>query len=256
MLKQNSNIMNKIKLELCVENYDSAKFARDVGFDSIEVNSALELGGLSPTGGLLDQVAKLAGIEKNIMIRNRPRGFSYTETEYSEMLNELNYILKKDIDGVVFGFLNDDFTINKKRTKEFVKLIHDSDKKAIYHRAFDNVVDPYAALELLIELGVDRILTSGQKESCLDGEYLLKELVDRAENRIEIVAASGVKSDNIERIINKTGTRYLHGSFKNYEKDLTSEKMVSYKGETLGDKYIVLDKKDAEKAIKTINNMR
>lgn len=216
-----------VKSEICVESYEGAKIASDLAYTSVEINSALDLGGLTPTLGLIRQIAPLK-IEKNCMLRPRAGGFCYTESEYATMLADLDILLQADIDGVVFGFLNSDFLIDKQRTAQVVNLIHQTQKKAIFHRAFDNAANAEEAIQTLIELKVDRLLTSGQAQTALAGASLLAKLQDKYGAKIEIVAGAGVKASNACELLAKTKVHYLHASCKSLALDKTTTRNVSY----------------------------
>lgn len=248
--------MEKIKLELCLENYKTALIANKYGFDSIEINSSLALGGLTPSYGVLKEIEKIKGIEKNVMLRNRPSGFNYNQDEYEALKNELTYILELDIDGIVFGFLDKDFNIDYSKTSDFVKIIHSRGKKAIFHRAFDNANNPLESLNKLIDIGVDRILTSGQANTAVEGAQLIRQMINEADGKIEILIGSGVNSSNIEQLIEQTGGSFFHGSFKKLSSDQTSNKNISYDIDGYeGGAYIDIDINEIEKFLKIINKI-
>lgn len=215
-------------VELCIDNYEGALIASKLGYDSVEVNSSLFLGGLTPTLGLVKSILENLNIDTMVMIRNRAGGFCYTDAEYDEMKRELSIFLKEDITGIVFGFLDENFEINTERTKEFIEQIHKSGKKAIFHRAFDNTADPAKSIKLLIELGIDRVLTSGQKSNAIEGRDTLKYLIENYGDKIEIICGSGLNSDNIMDFIEFTGTKLVHSSCKEYRRDITTVNNVSY----------------------------
>lgn len=216
-----------IKSEICIESYAGAKIAANLTYTSIEVNAALDLGGLTPSLGLVQQLKNLA-IEKNCMIRPRAGGFCYTEDEYKTMLADLELLLNMEIDGIVFGFLTTNFTVDIERTKQFVNMIHQANKKAIFHRAFDNTKDPEQAIQTLINLKVDRLLTSGQAETALAGANLLSELQKKYGQQIELVAGAGITSANVLDLLKRTKLNYIHASCKTLSEDITAVNNVSY----------------------------
>lgn len=250
--------MNQVKVELCIENYEAAKLAEQLGYDSVEINSALSLGGLTPSPGVLRKIAENINIKKNCMIRNRAAGFCYTDNQFSEMLEELDILLNEKIDGIVFGFLTEDFEIDKEKTKIFIEKIHNAGKIAIFHRAFDNTNDPFQSIEDLIELNVDRVLTSGQTASALENTDLIKELVEKYENRIEIILGSGINPDNVVNLLKSTNARYVHSSCKKNLEDITTKNKIDYSiFNDSGNTYIDVDPEIAEKfinAVKSYNN--
>lgn len=217
-----------MKLELCVENIQGAVEAQKNKFDSIEINSALHLGGLTPSMGLIKELSKLKDIEKNVMIRPRSGGFIYSEDEYKLMLSDLKEMNDLDIDGIVFGFLNEDLTIDMERTKEFVDLIHEAGKKAIFHRAIDNCLDYEETIKQLIDLHVDRILTSGQKEKAIEAKDMLARMQALYGDKIEIVVGAGVGPDNIIDLLDSTEVVYYHASARVKSLDMSSAINVDY----------------------------
>lgn len=234
------------KFELCIESYEGAKIAEKAGVFSIEINSGLDLGGLTPSLALVREICNdFKSVEKNIMIRPRPAGFIYNEYEYSIMLKDLEIFLYEDINGIVFGFLNEELSIDEKRTKEFVDIIHSKGKKAIFHRAFDNVKDYKKSIETLIELKVDRVLTSGQRASCIEGQEIIKELQNDYGKNIEILAGAGISSGNIKDFMNYTKVNYVHGSCRKKAVDKSTVTNVSYEiSKGSGNYYNINDEKE------------
>ena len=152
--------MNKI-VEICCGSYEDALNAYKGGAQRIELNSALYLGGLTPSIASLIKTKQNTDLKVIVMIRPRGAGFYYSEEDYEVMKEDCRLMLEHGADGIAFGFLNKDFSIDLKRTKEFIDIIKSYNKEAVFHRAFDCTSHPYQAIEQLIELGVNRILTSG-----------------------------------------------------------------------------------------------
>src|SRR6185436_9758499 len=148
----------------------------------------------------------------HVMIRPRPGNFFYTDSEFGRMKKEIEIAKKMKADGVVFGMLTEDRKVDVIRTKELVEL--SKPLKVTFHRAFDEAAEPFEALENMIECGADILLTSGQKEKAYDGASLIRELRNRSDGRIEIMAGSGITDENILEIANKTGIKSFHGSAK------------------------------------------
>ena len=145
------------------------------------------------------------------------------------MLEEAELFLEHGADGIAFGFLKTDRTVDAEKTKKMVELIHTKGGEAVFHRAFDVTPDPVKAIETLIECGVDRLLTSGQQAKALDGAELLTELQDKYRDQIELLAGSGVNDGNVRELIEKTGIYQVHSSCKSYRTDPTTEAgSVSY----------------------------
>lgn len=241
-------------VEICVENYHSAKLAQDFGADRIELNSALALGGLTPYKKVLENCTTKLKIPIVAMCRNRAAGFNYTKEEIDELKDELEFLLTTKIEAVAFGFLNEDFTIDTKASKYFVDKCHEFDKKAVFHRAFDNVNDPDKEIKKLIDLNVDRLLTSGLKNKAFDGKNLIRKLNENYKNKIEILCGSGLNSKNIREFLSYTGVSQVHSSCTKLKIDKTTSNNVSYSfiKENVGNSYNILDENELENFIKTI----
>ena len=201
-------IRNAIIKEVCCGSLDDAILAEEAGADRIELNSCLQQGGLTPSLDTLIEAKKRLKIPVMVMVRPREAGFYYTENEIRVMERDAALFLEHGADGIVFGFLNQDGTINTKMTRRMLKII--GTKQSVFHRAFDVVPDPITALNLLIELGVTRVLTSGQQPSVYDGIPLIRELIGRAAGRIQILPGAGIQLENVREIIQKTGADQIH----------------------------------------------
>lgn len=201
---------NNITIEICCGSYEDVIASKEAGAHRAELNSALFLGGLTPSLGNFLLAKKISGIEVLPMIRPRPAGFYYSQVEYETMVCDAEVFIEHGADGIVFGFLNEDGTIDEKRTKEFVNIA--KGKAAVFHRAFDLTPDPFSAMESLINCGVTRILTSGQAPSVPEGIELIKELVEKSKGRIEILPGAGIRPANVANIINHTKVTQVHFS--------------------------------------------
>ena len=163
-------------IEVCCGSFEDAMMASECGIKRVELNSALSLGGLTPSLGSLIMIKQYSDIEIVSMVRARAGGFCYTNYQYEQMLENLKLLLAYGTDGVSFGFLNEDRTIDKNRCQEFLENVKNEGRKATFHRAFDCTRDPYEAIETLIDLGFDRLLTSGQEATAEEGIHLLADL--------------------------------------------------------------------------------
>ena len=216
-------------LEVCCGSYYDCLMAQKGGAKRVELNNALYLGGLTPSLATLCLVKQNTNLEVICMVRPRGAGFCYNDIEFETMLYDAKILLDHSADGIAFGCLNDDFTINETQTKIMVDLIKSYNKQAIFHRAFDCVNDPIKSVETLIELKVNRILTSGLKSHAIDGIELLKELNYKFNKNIEFVIASGVNKDNALHLIEYTKINQIHSSCKAWINDnTTSNNDVSY----------------------------
>lgn len=166
-------------LEICCGSYEDALQAWQGGAKQIELNSALHLGGLTPSLGSLLLTKQNTNLKVICMIRPRGAGFCYEDTQFEQMLLDAKIILEQGADGIAFGCLQADFTIHTKQTKEMISLIKSFQKEVVFHRAFDCVKNPFIGMEELIELGVDRVLTSGLEATAWAGKELLKNLATK-----------------------------------------------------------------------------
>lgn len=204
--------MNHFILEACVDSAESALAAWKGGADRLELCGNLIIGGTTPSPCLFEEIRGVSDIQIHVLIRPRFGDFCYTDHEYQVMLREVRLFKKLGADGVVIGILRPDGTLDVERMK---LLVDEAGEMSVtLHRAFDVCRDPYEALEQAKELGIDTILTSGQKNHCLEGRELLKELVRREEGRITIQAGGGVDAEIIRKLQPNTGLHAFHMSGK------------------------------------------
>ena len=197
-------------VEVCANSYESAINAEVGGANRIELCKDLHLDGLTPDDETVISTLNKLKIPVFILVRPRSGNFVYTNEEFELMKSDIIKFKKLGCSGIVSGVLKKDNTIDLERTKELIELSRPIE--FTFHRAFDKIIDPIKGLEELIEIGADRILTSGQEDSAIDGIKLIEKLIEIATNRIAIMPGSGVKSDNINNF--KTiGTNEIHGSF-------------------------------------------
>ncbi|HCW07024.1 MAG TPA: copper homeostasis protein CutC [Cytophagales bacterium] len=197
-------------LEIVVYNIDSAIKAQEGQADRIELCDNPAEGGTTPSYGAIENVRQHLSIDVFVMIRPRGGDFHYSSYEFHAMKRDIDQCQKLSADGVVFGILNPDGTIDKKRCKELIDRARPM--KVTCHRAFDMTRDPLEALEDCIEVGFDRILTSGGQLKALQGADLISELIKKANGRIAIMPGSGVNEDTVEEIVRKTKTKEIHFS--------------------------------------------
>jgi copper homeostasis protein len=200
--------MGKVLLEICCGSIDDAIQADAGGADRVELCSALFLGGLTPSLGTLQEAKRLVKIPVIMMVRPRSGGFCYTDAEMATMERDAETAVANGADGVVFGILDPDGKIDINRSTRLRKLI--GARQAVFHRAFDVTPDPFAALEQLIDMGITRVLTSGQKNSVPEGIDLIKRLIERASDRIEVLPGGGIAPYNIKEVVERTGCRQVH----------------------------------------------
>lgn len=216
-------------IEICAGSYQDCITAYKGGAQRVELNSALSVGGLTPSIATLKRVKKETFLKVICMVRIRAAGFCYDKEDIELMLEQAKLLLENGADGIAFGFLNEDGTIYEKATRQMINLIHSYHKEAVFHRAFDITKDPYQAIETLIDLKCDRILTSGQKSKAMQGMELIKDLQEKYGQQIEILAGSGMNHKNIQEMKNYTKIKQVHSSCKGYRIDpTTSNDSVSY----------------------------
>ena len=199
-----------MKIEVCCGSLDDAIAAQAGGADRIELNSALFLGGLTPSPGCFACVKRATELPVVTMIRPRPGGFSYSEADIDVMRRDIEFYVERGCDGIVFGVLRDDGTIDVRGCRELIERCADAEK--VFHRAIDVVPDAFDAIEALIDLGFDRVLTSGQAARAVDGIDMLTRMIERARGRIEILPGGGINVGNHRLIVEKTGCRSIHVS--------------------------------------------
>ena len=199
-------------LEVCADSVQSAVAAQEGGADRIELCSGLVIGGLSPSPALFKQIRKYTDLKIRTLLRPRFGDFCYDDYEFQTLKEEVEMFRELGADGVVIGMLNPDGTLDMERMEVLVNAA--GDIGITLHRAFDVCRDPYEALEQCASLGIDTILTSGQKSSAWEGRGLLAELAEQAAGRVEILAGAGVNPGVIEKLAGCTAVRAFHMSGK------------------------------------------
>ena len=202
--------MKKRLIEVCCGSADDVIEAWKAGADRVELNSDLFHGGLTPTVGSLRVAKRETGLPVMTMIRPREGGFCYTEAEFAVCLEDARVLLENGADGLVFGFLHPDGTIDRERTKELTGIARAAGKDAVFHRAIDVVPDWRAALDTLIGLGVTRVLTSGQAPDVSWGTAVVREMLAYAAGRIQILPGAGITPLSLDRVLEDTGADQIH----------------------------------------------
>jgi copper homeostasis protein len=195
-------------IEICAPNIQSALNAQKSGADRIELCTGIDTGGLTPSPGLISAAIHQLRIPVNVLIRPREGNFCYNEDELMIMLDDIAYCQDVDAGGIVIGALTVNGYLDLGKMEQMIMAAEGLDITC--HRAFDFTKDPFAALEGLIDLGVQRILTSGQKSSAFEGRHLIQQLVERAEGRITIMAGAGISHQNIATLAKATGVEDFH----------------------------------------------
>jgi copper homeostasis protein len=203
-------------IEIATTDFISTKFAVEGGADRIELCAALSDGGTTPSFGTIKKCRESFDVPLFPIIRSRSGDFLYSDEEFELMMEDIRVSKSLVCDGVVIGLLNKDGTIDKKRTAKMVEAAYPMEVS--FHRAFDRCIDPFKALEELIEIGCQRILTSGQKPAAIDATEMISQLVKAADDRIIIMPGSGIRKDNIKEIAGKTGALEFHSSLRGKRK--------------------------------------
>lgn len=163
------------------------------------------------------------------MVRPRGGGFCYREEDFQVMLRECEDLVRHGADGIAFGCLREDASIDRERNMRLISIIHSYGREAVFHRAFDCTGNPYEAMEELIEMEVDRVLTSGLKPKAAEGKKLLRQLQTVYGTCIQILAGSGINASNAKQLMEETGITQVHSSCKDWYRDPTTVvKDVSY----------------------------
>lgn len=202
----------KYLIEIATSDFLTTRSAVEGGADRIELCANLAEGGTTPSFGQIRQCRESFSVSLYPIIRPRGGDFLYTEEEYNIMRQDVQVCKQFGCDGVVIGLLNRDGSIDKKRTAALIELAYPLG--VTFHRAFDRCLDPLVAMEELIEIGCERILTSGQKPAAPDGVELIAEFNRIADGRIIIMPGSGVRKENIKMLADKTGCTEMHSSLR------------------------------------------
>jgi copper homeostasis protein len=199
-----------VRLEICCGSLEDAQAAFEGGADRVELCSALCVGGLTPSLGTMREAEARIGIPVMAMVRPRAAGFHYSASEIAVMERDVLAALGAGAEGVVFGALQADGSIDEPACRRLRQAA--GDLEVVFHRAFDVTPDPFHALDQLIGLGFTRVLTSGQRRTALEGTATLRRLVEQARGRIEILPGGGIRAHNLREVLQATGCRQIHMS--------------------------------------------
>ncbi|WP_217512560.1 copper homeostasis protein CutC [Vibrio metschnikovii] len=202
------------ELEVCIDNIESLHYAIQGGATRIELCSALALGGLTPSYGMMKQSARLSTIPVYAMIRPRQGDFLYDHDDIAMMLDDIDAAAEAKLQGVVLGALTAQGEIDQPQVEQLVIRAQQHGLGVTFHRAIDQCRDFRQALELLIDLGCERVLTSGQSPQVEQGISTLADMVSLAKGRIRIMAGAGLTANNVTQIIQQTGVQEVHLSGK------------------------------------------
>lgn len=238
-----------MKLEVIGFNIESCEAAQNAGADRIELCSGPGEGGTTPSYGFIKAARKKLHIDLYVMIRPRGGDFYYNDEEFEIMKTDVAVCKELNCNGVVFGILTKDGKVDKKRCKELIDLSYPME--ATFHRAFDRVPDPFEALEDIIQLGFERILTSGLKPKGIEGKQTIFQLISQANDRIIIMPGSGVNAGNIIEIAETTGATELHSSASIFK-----ERKMDYRNpmnESL--QYVTVSEEEVRKMVELLKSI-
>jgi copper homeostasis protein len=206
-----------VLLEIAIASVEDAAAAQAGGADRLELNAALALGGLTPSPGTLLEVKQAVTLPVMVMIRPRSGGFCYSAADFRVMQRDIDLALAHGADGIVLGVLTEDGLIDFDRCRQLIRQVHE--RMLVFHRAFDVTPDPFVVLEQLVDLGVHRVMTSGQEASAYNGAALIAELIRRAAGRIEVLPAAGINRFTVRDVVARTGCNQVHASLRSRRTD-------------------------------------
>jgi copper homeostasis protein len=218
-------------LEICSGSISDAQTAEQAGANRTEFCADLREGGLTPSFAQIDMLREKLNIGLFVIIRPRGGDFLYSDDEFEAMQREIRFCGKAGCDGVVTGILRADGSVDRERNARLVTIAREAGMGITFHRAFDRAADLSAALEDIISLGFDRILTSGGCSTAEKGINVIRSLIKQANRRISIMPGAGVTPENIKTIIEQTGAHEIHGtmsSLKNGGMTFRKENLGNY----------------------------
>ena len=205
-----TTVHGRVIFEACVDSVDAAAAAQEGGANRVELCADLLEGGCTPSAGVIRAARERLTIGLHVIIRPRGGDFCYSENEMRAMVMDVLFAKEAGADGVVVGILTEDGTVDTERTGELVRRARPM--AVTFHRAFDMTRDPFAALEALAALGIERVLTSGQEATAFEGADLIADLIARAAGRIIVMPGGGITERNAAKILQRTGAREVHAA--------------------------------------------
>lgn len=220
----------RITLEICTASAEDCAVAEQSGADRVELNCALMLGGLTPSIGALREARAAIRIPLITMIRPRAGGFCYSASDFKVMQRDTETALAEGADGIAFGILTPNGAIDLERSRQMVKLA--AGRQLVFHRAFDVVPEPLTALDQLVDLGITRVMTSGQEASAYNGAANIGNYLHHAAGRIEVLPAGGINRFTVADVVSRTGCDQIHASLSTGSKDrsVAARPQVSFGG--------------------------
>jgi copper homeostasis protein len=201
-------------VEVCTDSVTASCVAQLGGAYRIELCSGLSEGGVTPSAGLIGETRKAVDLKVYVLIRPRGGDFLYNEWEFKVMREDVHRCGQLGCDGVAIGLLQRNGLIDKARCRELVETAHGYSMGVTFHRAFDRSNDLFRALEDVVDIGCERILTSGGHPTAEEGAQTLRELIELAGDRITVMPGSGVRLENAFELVRATGLKEIHGTFR------------------------------------------
>ncbi|MFN8242252.1 MAG: copper homeostasis protein CutC [Bacteroidales bacterium] len=227
----------RFRIEVCVDSIESAIVAQEAGAHRIELCSGLSEGGLTPGFGLISSARHNLDIGLHVLVRPRPSDFLYSDDDYDIMRKDIDFCGEAGADGVVIGILMADGTIDIDRCSRLVE--YSRPMSVTFHRAFDLCRAPLDSIRDVISTGADRVLTSGQAQSAIEGAALLSQLLKETRGKIIIMPGGGINESNIRELVEKTGAPEFHFTARSrfHSEMLFKKEGVSMGGANLADEY-------------------
>ena len=206
-------------IELCTGSIEDVILAAELQIDRIELNSGMAVGGLTPPAGLVAAARRTFSGPIIAMVRPREAGFAYTDAEFTQMLDDCEFLLAAGVNGIAIGVLKPGGTVDVDRCTQLRRLFPKS--TFVFHKAFDATPDLGQASQQLIDAGFDRILTSGGRTSAIDGARIIHDLRNAYGTHIEYLVAGGVRAHNLDSIVRETGCDQIHTAARTVVADLS-----------------------------------
>ena len=203
---------SQVKFEICCGSLQSALNAQEAGANRVELCSALNLGGITPSYGTIEMARKMLDIDINVLIRTRGGDFLYDSDEVAVMIRDIRTCASIGVQGVVIGALDPMGNVDMDCCRALVATAKNFGLSVTFHRAIDRAYDIFTALEDAIALDVDRVLTSGGKPSAQEGMETIAKMNQIADGRVIIMPGAGINAGNIKEIISTTGVSEIHFS--------------------------------------------
>jgi copper homeostasis protein len=247
------SVQNRPLLEVCSGSIADAMIAEQAGANRIEFCMDLREGGLTPSFVQIDMLRERLNIDLFVIIRPRGGDFLYSDDEFEAMQREIRFCGKAGCDGVVTGILRADGSVDRERNARLVNLTHEAGMGITFHRAFDRAANLSVALEDVISLGFDRILTSGGCSTAEKGIDVISSLVKQAAGRISIMPGAGVTPENIKTIIEQTGAHEIHGTMSSLKNGGMLFRKTGLGSETEEYQYFATDPEKVKRAVEALN---